>query len=122
MKGAAASTVVLVVLVASMTFDAAAAARCVKSGDSIKCDRLKTTMDGREVLHQTPEGTPPADGWPVIILYHGWYLSPESTFKAEKSDKWGLYNKALTAKALLEKGYAIIAPHASTSNEGTLSF
>ena len=50
-------------------------------------------------------------------LFHGWYLTPYSTFSADASDEWGLYNKALTAKALLEKGYAIIAPAASSSNE-----
>ena len=50
-------------------------------------------------------------------LFHGWYLTPYSTFSADTSDEWGLYNKALTAKALLEKGYALIAPAASSSNE-----
>jgi len=74
------------------------------------------TMAGRKVLHQTPTGTAPDGGWPVVLFFHGWYLTPESTFTASSSDSYGLFNKAKTASTLLSQGYAIIAAQASQSN------
>ena len=67
-------------------------------------------------------------GYPVALVFHGWYLYPQSTFKAQKSDcgvfstrrpspfftasLTDSFNKAKTAAALLADG-SPIAPAAS---------
>jgi hypothetical protein len=50
-------------------------------------------------------------------MYHGWNLYAETFWSAEPSASYGIYNKALTTKALLEGGFAVITPNAEKNAE-----
>jgi predicted acyl esterase len=47
--------------------------RLVQAGDFTKLDTKVTMSDGVQiaVTYYQPVGTPPADGWPAVILFHG---------------------------------------------------
>lgn len=64
----------------------------------------------RQVKWELPLGTPPAGGWPVALIYQGSIFEVE--FSRKKNDPFGGYWEARTIKALLDAGYAVIAPRA----------
>jgi predicted peptidase len=66
----------------------------------------------RKVIYQTPAGTPPAGGWPVALFYQGSFFALDDF--VYYSNEWlgKLYNEGKTIKALLDQGYAVIAPSA----------
>jgi len=62
----------------------------------------------RTVRYQIPEGTPPAGGWPAVVLFQPsvfpiFWSAPDST-------PAGAYYQVQTIKALLEAGYAVVEP------------
>ncbi|MDE1460747.1 extracellular medium-chain-length polyhydroxyalkanoate depolymerase [Spartinivicinus poritis] len=65
----------------------------------------------REVKYQLPIGEPPAQGWPVVIIYQGSFFPVE--FRRLKDDPFGGFNEAVLIKQLLEAGYAVLAPRAA---------
>nr|WP_298145784.1 plasmid partitioning protein [uncultured Pseudomonas sp.] len=66
----------------------------------------------RKVIYETPAGTPPAGGWPVVLIYQGSFFALDDF--VYYSNEWlgKLYNEGKTIKTLLEHGYAVIAPSA----------
>lgn len=99
-----------------------ASSRCtITPGGFLKQERIDCTYQSmripssavtdREVVWQVPLGTPPAGGWPVAVLYQGSILPVQ--FSREKNDSFGAYWEARTIKALLDAGYAVIAPRAA---------
>lgn len=68
-------------------------------------------LTDREVLWEVPLGTPPAEGWPVALVYQGSILPVE--FSRTRNAAFGAYWEARTIKALLDAGYAVIAPRAA---------
>jgi len=90
-------------------------ARCT-TGNTINCQYRTTTIGGRWVGYQYPEGTAPSNGWPAVILYHGWNLmNSQYCWYATTSYTNGLYYKAETISYLLNNGFAVITPDALTS-------
>jgi len=91
--------------------------RCVVDGDSRWCSRevikLKPgRFSSRRVYFQTPVGTPPEAGWPVAVLFQG-SLNPARKFwEAERGDAWGAWNQVGVVQALLDGGFAVLAPDA----------
>lgn len=69
-----------------------------------------SSFSERTVKWQLPLGTPPAGGWPVALMYQGTGYPVE--FSRKKNDPFGGYWEARTIKALLDAGYAVIAPRA----------
>ncbi len=67
-------------------------------------------IDGRQIYFQTPLGTPPPRGWPVVLVFQGSFFAPDYSFYARSSDPFGAYYGALTTKKLLDAGFAVIAP------------
>jgi poly(3-hydroxybutyrate) depolymerase len=66
----------------------------------------------RDVIWQVPLGTPPAQGWRVVLLFQGSFYGPPLMFDASDSSPHGGYHLASTVKELLDAGYAVLAPEA----------
>lgn len=102
---------------AAVTTDAgtdvgSAGSRCTSSGTTLTCTSHAVQLGGRTVTYEVPLGTPPAAGWPVVIYYQGSLVPGSRAFMASTSDSLGQYELTRTVKALLDGGYAVIAPNA----------
>jgi poly(3-hydroxybutyrate) depolymerase len=86
------------------------ASRCEATAAYVNCAARWREVTGRIVYYQTPKGTPPPAGWPVVFMFQGSYFGPDFGFYARASDPFGAYYQALTTKRLLDAGFAIVAP------------
>ncbi|MFO0577772.1 MAG: plasmid partitioning protein [Polyangia bacterium] len=91
--------------------------RCTETAISVHCtyehrdlqvDRLGLVK--RRVYFQQPLGTPPAGGWPVVLLFQGSFFSAELCFQGVQGEPFGAYYQGLTVKQLLDAGFAVLAP------------
>lgn len=64
----------------------------------------------REIKYELPLGQPPAEGWPVAIVYQGSLFPVE--FSRTTSAPFGGFYELKTIKRLLDNGYAVLAPRA----------
>lgn len=91
--------------------------RCQIGSNAITCDHATTSINDstadRDVAYEVPLGTAPASGWPAVIYYQGSFVTGTSAFGAQVGAAFGEYNLTLTIKALLDGGYAVIAPNAA---------
>lgn len=87
--------------------------RCTASGTMLTCTSETTQIAGRTVTYQVPLGTPPASGWPAVVYYQGSFIAGSHAFSAAMSDSFGQYELTATVAALLDRGYAVIAPNAA---------
>lgn len=89
-------------------------ARCEDSGTRIVCDHktveLKIGLRTRDVHFQTPPGQPPQGGWPVVLFFQGSLYSAEGAWTADTETPHGGYIQAKLLSALLDQGFAVIAP------------
>ncbi|BFM16810.1 hypothetical protein R50073_29930 [Maricurvus nonylphenolicus] len=67
-------------------------------------------ITSREIKYELPLGEPPAEGWPVAIIYQGSIFPVE--FTRTTKDPFGGFYEAKTIKELLDNGYAVLAPRA----------
>ncbi|MFC6632480.1 extracellular medium-chain-length polyhydroxyalkanoate depolymerase [Microbulbifer taiwanensis] len=99
----------------------AAESRCkITPGSLFKQERIdcsyrsiqipSSDITSRQIKWELPLGTPPAGGWPVALIYQGSFFEVE--FSRKKNAPFGGYWEARTIKALLDAGYAVIAPRA----------
>jgi poly(3-hydroxyoctanoate) depolymerase len=65
----------------------------------------------RKVIYQTPLGTPPAAGWPVVLVYQGSFF-PLNDFSYTSNLPFGGYYQGKLIQLLLDNGYAVVAPSA----------
>lgn len=90
--------------------------RCELTESKVTCSRRELSLTAllvpREVSYELPFGTPPRDGWPVVFFFQGSFFPPAFAFSSDKSSLFGQYQLALTVKALLDAGYAVLAPNA----------
>ena len=97
--------------------DGALASRCTVASTTITCAHdvlsLSDSLGTRTVAYATPLGAPPSSGWPAVVYFQGSLVAGHDAFTGSKSDPFGIYNLALTVKALLDRGYAVVAPDAS---------
>lgn len=95
---------------------AVSTSRCEVTESKATCSRRELSLTAllvpREVSYEVPLGTPPRDGWPVVIFFQGSFFPPALAFSTEKSTLFGGYQLTLTIKALLDAGYAVVAPNA----------
>lgn len=75
--------------------------RTTRVGDS--------TLGGRQVKFQFPEGEAPPEGWPAVVLFQGSF-SPVKFGRT--SNIYGLQYEARLIQLLLKEGFAVIAPRA----------
>ncbi len=86
--------------------------RCDENDVSIACSNHKIQLGGRTVAYEVPIGDAPAAGWPVVIFYQGSFFPGSGSFSANVADPFGAFQLTGTIKALLDRGYAVIAPDA----------
>ncbi len=86
--------------------------RCTATPDRIECPYQSIDFGSRDrrVVWQVPNGTPPASGWPVVLLFHGSIFGAETSFSGDEGEAFSPYNGARNVKSLLDAGFAIIAP------------
>ncbi|MDC7826082.1 plasmid partitioning protein [Pseudomonas sp. BLCC-B13] len=82
----------------------------------ISCSHQTTWIDSgvvgaRQVIYQTPLGTPPAGGWPVVLVYQGSFF-PLDNFTYYSNQPFGGFYEGKLIRTLLDNGYAVIAPSA----------
>lgn len=65
----------------------------------------------REVLWQLPAGVAPRRGWPVVLLSQGSWFPVE--FSRPRHLPFGGFHEVRLIQALLDHGYAVIAPRAT---------
>lgn len=97
--------------------DSGAASRCTATSQQVWCPYETLSLPGklgamRDIVWQVPLGTPPAQGWRVAFLFQGSFYAPALMFDASDHSPHGGYHVASTVKALLDAGYAVLAPEA----------
>jgi dienelactone hydrolase len=101
--------------------DGAPASRCSITATTISCQYSVLALDdagsSRPVTYETPSGVPPPSGWPAVVYFQGSLVPGDTAFSATTSSAFGEYYLTLTIKALLDDGYAVVAPDAA--NNGT---
>jgi len=95
-----------------------ASGHCSTSKQTVSCKNMETTINGRWVGYQVPKGTAPSDGWPFVVIFHGWMLfNSQWAWYAGKSYANGLFHKASTIDQLLAAGFGVITPDAISSKQ-----
>lgn len=93
--------------------------RCELAGASVTCTRRELALTAlvvpRRVTYELPLGAPPPAGWPVVFFFQGSFFPGALAFAGDKGAPFGQYSLALTVKALLDAGYAVLAPDALVS-------
>jgi poly(3-hydroxybutyrate) depolymerase len=85
---------------------------CTAAGTMLTCAAQSVQLDGRTVTYALPVGTPPAAGWPTVVFYQGSFIAGSHAFAAAMADSFGQYQLTKTVQALLDHGYAVVAPNA----------
>lgn len=99
-----------------------AASRCSERKPSlllmgkISCSYQSRWIDSglvgqRKVIYQLPLGVPPAQGWPVVLVYQGSFF-PLNDFIYYSVMPFGGYHEGQLIKRLLDNGFAVVAPSA----------
>ena len=89
---------------------------CTTSGYMLTCGyQTISNVDGiqdltREVYYHFPESEMPVDGWPVVIDFTGTGVSAQDIWSASRLFQKSLYNHVRVIEALLDNGYAVVAP------------
>ncbi len=100
----------------------ALASRCNVASAMVTCAHdtlsLSDSVGMRTIAYATPLGAPPPSGWPAVVYFQGSFVAGDGAFAGKKSDPFGIYALALTVKALLDRGYAVLAPDASNNGTG----
>lgn len=91
---------------------ASAGSRCTTSGPTLTCTSQTVQLGGRTVTYELPTGTRPAAGWPAVVFFQGSFVPGARAFSATMGEALGQYELTSTVKALLDAGYAVIAPNA----------
>lgn len=110
-------------LLAGLAGNASAASPCSERQPfllipgKISCSSQSTwvssgALSTRKVIYQVPAGTPPAGGWPLVIIYQGSFFALDSFVYYSNAWAGKLYHEGKTIKTLLDHGYAVIAPSA----------
>ena len=90
--------------------------RCQIYPSDVVCTKHELSLSAllirRKVTYEVPIGTPPAKGWPTVLYFQGSFFPGSRAFAAGLADVAGQYNLTLTVKALLDAGYAVLAPDA----------
>lgn len=85
---------------------------------TISCDYLDLSVGdpARQVRYQLPSGPVPTGGWPVALLFHGTggLISWSSPASFTGAATFGSYYQVQTLRDLLDSGYAVLAPPATT--------
>ncbi|PJZ77736.1 extracellular medium-chain-length polyhydroxyalkanoate depolymerase [Leptospira neocaledonica] len=114
-------TMLMPLLIGALLFAGAGevdAARCKTTGLLIKttsCSYSTKKIEARpgifrDVRYQVPEGTAPAGGWPVVVMYQGSFFTVQ--FSRTQGEPFGGYYEVKVIEKMLDNGFAVIAPDA----------
>ena len=95
--------------------DGAVGSRCQITAASATCKHQSTTLAGRTVVYETPLGAAPGGGWPGVVYFQGSLIPGHGAFDATASAPFDQYDLTRTIGALLDHGYAVIAPDAASN-------
>ena len=88
---------------------------CTVDGGEVSCRHRTIVVAEREVHFQLPQTARPAGGFPAVVLFHCWGHAAETAFQGSLDKEWDSHaQKANTTMALLDAGFAVIAPSASS--------
>ncbi|MCB9689152.1 MAG: dienelactone hydrolase family protein [Alphaproteobacteria bacterium] len=73
---------------------------------------LPTGWGPRDVHVGRPAGTPPADGWPVAILFQGSFFNAAWMWDATPTTAFGGWYQTELIGRLLDAGYVVLTPEA----------
>jgi len=83
----------------------------------VLCAYNKTVINGRAVYHQHPAGEVPRGGFPLVLIFHAWGANGLSCFEADHTFEFDVFPKAQLARRLLDAGFAVACPDASSPYE-----
>lgn len=84
--------------------------RCASSVTTVA-----TAHGEREVHFALPVGEPPNEGWPVVLAFQGSGFPAELFYTSDPALPFGAEHQGRTTRALLEQGYAVVAPEAQVN-------
>lgn len=88
--------------------------RCRTDALVLTCPHNSTTLsaagENRVVHWQVPRGTPPASGWPVVIMFQGTLATAALTWTASPAEPFGAYYQTQVVQRLLDNGFAVLTP------------
>lgn len=95
--------------------------RCEEEeGGRLRCAYEEATCEvgpeRRALRWQLPEGPPPAQGWPLVLLFQG--STQPTAWSASADDAWGALHQVRLTQALLARGFAVAAPEAALDGRG----
>jgi dienelactone hydrolase len=95
----------------------AVSAACSENLGLLTCSHDQVDLSGgalglatRRVYYALPQGTPPAGGWPVVLMFQGSFFNAELCFQGNPLEPFGAYYQVLTVEQLLNAGFAVLAP------------
>lgn len=95
---------------------------CHLVGSDLVCPHRTIAFDvegeHREVHWAAPSGSPPASGWPTVVMFQGSFITAEFTWQASKATPYGAYYQTQTAEFLLDHGYAVLTPETHLDGAG----
>ncbi len=95
---------------------------CYLNGLDLACPYQTVAFDiegeHREVHFEAPAGTPPAHGWPTVIMFQGSFISAQFTWEASKGTPYGAYCQTQVVEQLLDHGYAVLTPETHLDGAG----
>jgi poly(3-hydroxyoctanoate) depolymerase len=92
--------------------------RCATLYDTLICDHDEMQIGGRTVTFQVPIDAPPAGGWPAVVFFQGSFIPGANAFTGPFTAEFGQYELTATVQALLDGGYAVLAPNAQNGGNG----
>ena len=91
---------------------ASAGSRCTTNGAMLTCTSHAVQLGGRTVTFEVPLGAPPAAGWPAVVLLPGLLRPRLRCIRGRDERRLRAILADATVKALLDDGFAVIAPNA----------
>jgi poly(3-hydroxybutyrate) depolymerase len=92
--------------------DAKVVSVCESSSTRVKCPYKTHTIESsaRRAHYALPGSAAGAKGFPLVFLFQGSFFSGENYFEAGVNDPYGGLYQAQLVKALLDAGFAVLAP------------
>lgn len=102
--------------VACVPTPTAPTSRCAVEGVILVCPHNTSTLvadaEARQVHWAVPYGSPPAGGWPTVIMFQGSLFSAELTWFGNPAEPFGAYEQTQVVQRLLDWGFAVLTPEA----------
>ncbi|MDP2314538.1 MAG: prolyl oligopeptidase family serine peptidase [Pseudomonadota bacterium] len=99
----------------TVAVDGDATSRCEVTEETVTCEHdtvvFHAGLAARDVHVQHPVGEPPSEGWPVVLMFQGSF-DVRGVWEGAEGDVFGGLHQAAVTAALLDAGFAVLAPEA----------